>query len=692
MPKRPRQHELEDESRRGFEQSLGPRFVYRRQESDYGIDGEVEEFRDGRATGVKYLVQLKATDEADLAKALSVRIDLDRADYYRSLALPVLMIRYHAVGGRLFARWFHAYTGPEPGPEQQSLLFRWHETDEWTAESPAGAAREARAFVALRQASLELPVSFEIESDEVVLGLSAPEIRIAIGHAARRAADLIDLDGSAEPLGRFFATADRVGAHLSGVSGATFTPGEDYDPGSGGERLAADVLVAAGLAFWRIGQADVASRLAALFLHEAQELRSPDVIMSFMTAMVQARRVTEALRTWDRLDALGDDHSRTAGFFFSFVATRLSRSLAPEEAAAFVDTTMRAIGRRLDEGKPEEAGSPYYNLALHHAARAEPEEALRCYEGAAEYDGRYLGRAYYWREKAGILFILRRYEESAEAYDRAVQLGSDHFTLALHADALLFAGRYRLARETLAQFVANWAMPEPGAEWALKAILVDEILDRFGLDEQERDTDGAGGLAGRLAEEAPDDPILGKRLCEDALRLDALSPLPWFNMGRADLDLGNARAAGFDYLAAALLREDDPEAWVNAFTLLWQEDVTGLLPLIFVTADRFTDGRFMPRLAEFTREQSPDFPRADFLDAVNDMASRLPREGASDINYVRVMHGDGRIEMLPLVGDSGGRAVARRSHVAAHRSLADVGCRQRVTPSRWPPRSCPPTT
>lgn len=648
MPARPRQHELETESREAFERSLGSRFVYRRQEPDYGLDGDVEEFgQDRSATGVRYYVQLKATDETDLAKALSLRLDRDHLDYYRSLALPVLMVRYHAPTGRLFVRWVHAYSGPEPAADQQSLLFRWSDSDEWTDNSPANKAREARAFVELRQASLRLPIPFVLDSS-AVSELTAPEVRIALEYAARRCADLIELGTAKEPIGRIFARNEFVGAHLTGVSGATFTPPFNYDPGPTGEKLAADVFVSAALAFWRVGQADVASRLAATFLPEAEAMLSPDVVLSFMTAMLQARRVLEALETWEKLDARAEEHSRAGASFFAFVASRFSRTLSREEANAFVATSRRCIQRRLEEGKPEEAGALSYNLGLHHSARAEPHDGVQCYEEAAELDARYRDRAYYWRELAGILFITRRHEESAGAYDRAVELGAGGFVLALRADAHLFAGQYECARVMFDEFLSSWTMPQPGAEFALKVRVIDEINARLGLTDQRRDPDAAGEIAGRLAEATNVGPADAAVLCEDALRRDALSPLPWFNLGRCDLDRGNRRGAGFDYLAAALLREDDPEAWVNAFVLLWEAGEMDVLPLILVTADRFTQGRFMLRLATFAKEQGSDFPRTGFLEAVNAMAARLPRHEPSTVNAIRLIDDEGRAQLLPL--------------------------------------------
>src|SRR6478752_6893706 len=111
MPRRPRAHQLEELSRRVFGSALPSRWVSRPLDPDYGLDATVEIFdKHDKATGLAFHVQLKATDQQSLKVALrSIRFSNELAGYYRSLALPVLIVLYYAPGDRLFARWFHAY-------------------------------------------------------------------------------------------------------------------------------------------------------------------------------------------------------------------------------------------------------------------------------------------------------------------------------------------------------------------------------------------------------------------------------------------------------------------------------------------------------------------------------------------------------------------------------------------------------
>lgn len=68
MPQRPREHEIETESRRAFESALDQNWEYRVITPDYGIDGELEYFEHRKTTGLRFHVQLKGTDTQDHTK------------------------------------------------------------------------------------------------------------------------------------------------------------------------------------------------------------------------------------------------------------------------------------------------------------------------------------------------------------------------------------------------------------------------------------------------------------------------------------------------------------------------------------------------------------------------------------------------------------------------------------------------
>ena len=97
MPKRRLTQRIEEESRRAFADALEERFLLRDDVPDFGIDGSVEEFdSEDKATGLRWFVELKATDEEELGDGLRRSIPVEHADFYNSLSLPLLMVRYLA--------------------------------------------------------------------------------------------------------------------------------------------------------------------------------------------------------------------------------------------------------------------------------------------------------------------------------------------------------------------------------------------------------------------------------------------------------------------------------------------------------------------------------------------------------------------------------------------------------------------
>lgn len=137
------------------------------------------------------------------------------------------------------------------------------------------------------------------------------------------------------------------------------------------------------------------------------------------------------------------------------------------------------------------------NLATYLRSRGRHEQAIARYEQARALEPRYERRAHYFYEYAGSLFLLRRFNEAAAAYGRAIELGSDQpDAVALHADALLYAGKYRRAHEGFQDYVTSSAAASDDGEYRLKACALDRLRDRLGLDEQARDTERALGVAG----------------------------------------------------------------------------------------------------------------------------------------------------------------------------------------------------
>jgi tetratricopeptide (TPR) repeat protein len=295
----------------------------------------------------------------------------------------------------------------------------------------------------------------------------------------------------------------------------------------------------------------------------------------------------------------------------------------------------RRIERRVAAGEEVEASRELLSLANHHRTQQDPGPSIELYERAAELDPEYRERANFWHELAGVLFFTGRFEESAEAYGKAIDLGGGDLAPLLRADALMFAGHYVEAREAFLEDVESF---ESGSEYYLKTCLLDFVIDWRGVQGQERNPEAAIALVGEVVSDdgsiAGEEEIADK--CWDALGVDALSGLAWWNLSSAVEKLGESEQAGLMFLNTALCQPWDAEAWAFAFIHLWQEGRDELLPMIVVTGERVTGRRVLATINALVVEHMEPDARGQLISSLAEMVDELadPRSGRFELRFV----------------------------------------------------------
>ena len=356
MPQRPRAHQIEDLSRRAFESTLGPRFVYRNESDprEYGIDGTVEEFEEHPphlATGLRFHVQLKATDEPNLSRSLAESIGRATADYYRSLTLPVLMVRYRADDETLYARWFHQFD-PTDSRMTRTVTFRWEPEDRLGPDGPSRLVSEARAFLTLRSPALRLPLDVYLDvGAEGAHGLGRAVLQTALRNSVSAVPDVVFLRSGPIPAGaiRLATTTASLTANLGNVTTATVLL-DRYSPGEIGEQFGIDAMVVLALAFEYVGRTDVATRLATAFLARSSLVTAPEVAWGLAFALRRSRRVPEALRLADSLDTSEEADRREASKPFLIAALWHRGSLETDELDQLEAVLERRVAREIGLG------------------------------------------------------------------------------------------------------------------------------------------------------------------------------------------------------------------------------------------------------------------------------------------------------------------------------------------------------
>lgn len=622
MPKRPRPHQLEDESRTAFRAKLPPQWVFERM-ADYGLDGYVEIFdKNGATTGRMFFVQLKATDEPKLNRALAVSLKLDTCEYYRSLDFPVLIVRYHAPTLKLYVKWFHTFDPYYSKKAKKSITFRLSVEDEWQDETATTLASDVEAFRQIRSPNLTLPVRFTLKLTEPYIhGVSAAQIELEIRKATSGFSGVIRISRtpSTRTHGSIVIENDKTEIILAGGGGFTLHTSKrhpiDVDP----SKFPYDVLVGVAVALDKAGHSNIAAQMLSKCAVSSSIITHPEISAIVAYCMVRSLRITEALRLSDKLSESED--SLPVALTFMLPAFLQNDSLSDSEREYLQSLLRQFVERAVQAENWRSAATAHYNLGNYFRATDNLRLAFHHYRKAAKYCSEYLEKSYFCRELAGILFESRRYRLTVHFYERAINLGEAGDCHALYADALMFAGRYRESQEAFDTYLAS--DPNAAPEWWLKAWVLCRICQV--VEQQKRQTEAAMKLA------TPDDklpPMEYKQRLEEALRHDVLSGLALFNLGVLESQIGNQEDAFVPFLIASLSQKKDLEAWCNAIGIGIgiSGEYYSLVPVIFMAAYQLNGEVFIEQLFMFLQSQPKDFPVTDVLNAINEIVSQLPQE------------------------------------------------------------------
>jgi tetratricopeptide (TPR) repeat protein len=606
---------LEDASRTALRATAPSSWAIEDVIQDYGVDLKIEVFDDsGAPTGEIFLVQLKATDEEDLARALRVRLKVEHLAYYATLDLPVLLVRFHAPTGALYAKWVHTFDvfdQIDDNPEQETITLSFTEDDRWDGNTPTTIRSGINAFRDFRANRLAPPIRFRFQIDpRAAPGTSPDRLALELREAARAVRGVVEFDDALEsPCPTLYVGDNAMFVDLAGVSRTTFRHTQ-YAEGDLIDRFRADAFIAIAMAFATLGQSAMASRLTEEFLPDSVAVEIPTLVAWLTWSFVLSSRFREAIEVADRLAEV-DDAPCWSGFEVITGILTLELHRMSDRDRSRYEQLLVDVRRRV-AGDPEREATASYNLGnfLRNAGR--PDEALGAYEEAAAKDPRYLEHGYFRLERAGLLFGMQRYSEAVVEYQQAIDLGEDDVTPTLLADALLFAGSYAEAEARLENVLAT--ADDADGEWRLKVAAIRHIRATTGLDSQERSPHDADQVSPNLVS---GDPAATLAISADVLRFDALNPYAWSHRAVALLRSGSTDRVdvGVSYLIAALLLEDDPLAWASAVVVVQTEPaLRHLFEDAVRTAYRFCHHDFIVRLGDFPHN-------AEVLEAVDSVVA-----------------------------------------------------------------------
>lgn len=645
MPRRPRQHQIEDESRNAFRSALPKQWVFRDTIPDYGIDGEVEIFDErGVATGLLFKVQLKSTDKVTLKEALAIRLTKEADQYYRSLDLPTLIVAYHAPAKCSYARWFHTFDPYYQKRGKKTVTIRLEPEDKWSDETPLKIVNELRIFKRFNSSVLPLPISFTlVVKNPVIHGVPAPHITSALRKAAEELGGVVSFTTvspqHAHP--RIVIENDKTLVDLAGLKTATYHTHNKYPKDQATKTFPFDVLLFVAVVLFRCGHAQAASRIVMQCAEKSDVIRFPQIAVELTACLVRAQRFSEALKLSDKiLDVKGDWFGSQILAFAPYLQSEI---LSNEEANELVSFLERRVRRAEEFGDPAIAAVAHYNLG-HMLRGLSGRRALHHYRKAAELDAGYLEREYFYRELGAMFFNSRRFDLASKFYKKALEKGAEKACTVLYADALMFSGQYLESEKLLNAFLGSedGIQDDWTPEWRLKKILLSEIRNILKVDHQKRQ-EGAANRQLQHAVKSFSHELMPA--IQAALALDALCWLAWADLARIHMSQNDVVKAFLPFLAVSLILRNECESWCWAIlTGLVSSTGQSFVEDMVITAYLINGERFVEGVRTFSENLPQQFQKEDFLQQIDEIVSKQRRPSSPTV--VRVLGKGGSYQIF----------------------------------------------
>jgi len=635
---------LEDESRRRFASLVPESWVIRPAHPDYGIDDSVEVFdKVGDPTGLMFFIQVKATGTTNLHRGLKIVLKKHTVEYFRTLELPVMVVRYHRPTGKFFWQWFHELKKLPASPNSKTMTITIPSTAEWKLDSPETIEASLKMFRQLKSiptGPIEFVLSIEGAS---VNGMAAGVVRSLIMDEISDDLRTIVITSKAPKGAHPFIriSAAKLEVNLAGLRSVTFVRNSNAASEKSDNRntFPHDVLSMVACVFSAAGFYGHAADIAAKHLERSTLFNYPDVCSRVLQAMAATGRADEALRLAKQLIDSGKGSQLTQALL---AIARLRHESLTSPGVEYLTEVMQMFLEKSEFlGATQTVATAHYNLGNH--LRGQGGEHMRAafkqYRAAARLDPNYRQRSYFWQEIGGILFGLSRYRWSATSYRRAHDLGANGQCLALLADALMMSGEYKKALEYFRSFIQ--AQTDLNEEWDLKKVMLSHIVDDLRIEKQKRNPKLANQLADMRG--LSESEVLTR--LDSALEADALCALAWYNRAGSPANRNATQDIFVTYLFSAVCAPYDIEAWSLALlNSLNSPDNIAMMICAARMAYRRNGHTFLDHLEKFTKERAPQVPVTELMNLIGEAVRDVER--GQKLKVIRLLGNDANFKEL----------------------------------------------
>jgi len=562
MPKRPRSHQLEEESIYNLGNILPKNWLLSRPDKDYSIDGQIEIFdKNNESTGVFFFFQMKATDSRQINNILNYRIKKETILYYKKLQIPVLLIRYSSFQKQFYYKWAHSvdfyYSKPISKTISIKFLEKWNQK-----QSPENIIQCVNFYnrIIRNPSDIKIDFYFNMPSEEL-FSFSKAEIFVSLKQKIKKISEFIDISINLKDdyFSKIEIKNNTLSIDIGGVAGFNIHHlNKYYSSTSFKGYITNDILVGIGYVLLKIGY----DKIAIDNLFRSYILKSTAItkIKSFFNEeIISLFLKTNRLKRLDllnRIIKINNDINICYNIYFILLLQK--GECGKDELNKLKEIITYSAKILKERNSLEELGALYYNLGnILRKYSENKKESLNYYKKAAKNDHNYFKRPYYWKELAGIYFVLKNYNTSELYYKKALKLGSPISVIALRADALMFCGRYKDSYDLFNEYINK--EKEIDCIWCLKSKFLKTIIREFKIENQKRKPNESKKIFSSDLNKASLSEFEEK--LQKAFDYDILDDLAWFNKGTLEIRKNNYFEALISFLFAALIDSNDLESW-----------------------------------------------------------------------------------------------------------------------------------
>lgn len=590
MPKRPRAHQLETESIKKFRSYVPSNWVVRDISDDYGIDLEVELFdADEKATGLKFYVQMKSTDNVDPKKNKKESFKIDTLDYLEKQEYPVLLAKYLSKDDKILFKWVYGKHKIPRKEGSKTYTVYFPEENVLNESSILEIASDVKKYLNFKKKIISIPVCLRLINNEKRISsanfIYENEIRDTEGTQLIRFVEN-------EEIGTLSLNNNVVFLEL-GAEHASFT--FELSKLDTEKELLEKVYLSVGLLLGMYELDNLSAKFLICSYKNESFFQDSKFIFILLNVFFNSNRYSDLLAIYKWL-IYETKHYGEVSVYLTFLYKKYNKKVENQ-----VDIFEKLFLENIDFCKSDHKhglGAAYYSIGNFYSSIGKSYLSVKYYNLARKTSPDYIKRAYFWRELGAEFYNRGHVKIAKNFYKKSIELGDKGDTHAKLADCLLFEGNYSLALKEYDKYIEvvadkqkeDGSFPDP--MFVVKRACIEFFLQSYKIEDSERDITLSEKLTYKHKEPTVENLI-------KAIEVDLLNCGALFNLGVSAAKIQKYELAMFSFALSAAFRNQDVEAWRDGFFCSMKVECQTFGALIFAAGYRYAGNIFINTLFEY---------------------------------------------------------------------------------------------